>query len=331
MSDPADPEEDDLAFLESDHRPSQLAPLENDLVEAWPSLRRKLANLLAEGANAKDFENRLTFVVQHVQHNMDTRQEDSLFILVQMLTGREYGYSATHALMSAATCHMMAPLADVSGNDRGALLRAALTMNISMLGLHDVLSRQAQPLYEDQRQEIKTHPARSYEMLKNLGVSDPLWLELVLDHHESPDGTGYPRGKTDLSTAQQLLRMTDLFIAKISPRASRRGLAPRIAIGTIYLEAQSRNNPLGGAFARQIGMYPPGSYVRLRNNEVAVVVRRGERVNTPLVMALVGADGLPLSVPDKRDTTVPAYAVAGSVAPEEVKIRPDLSRLLKRV
>ena len=149
MSDPADPKEDDLAFLESDARPPPLAPLEHDLVEAWPSLRRKLASLLAEGANAKDFQNRLSFVVQHIEHNMDTRQEDSLFILVQMLTGRDYGYSTTHALMSAATCHMMAPLADVASQERGALLRAALTMNISMLGLHDELSRQAQPLYED--------------------------------------------------------------------------------------------------------------------------------------------------------------------------------------
>jgi HD-GYP domain-containing protein (c-di-GMP phosphodiesterase class II) len=330
MSDPADPD-DDLAFLESDTRPPNLAPLEHDLVEAWPSLRRKLANLLTEGTNAKDFQNRLTFVAQHVQQMMDARQEDSLFILVQMLTGREYSYSATHALMAAATCHMMAPMASIGGTELMALLRAALTMNISMTVLHDELSRQAQPLYEDQRLQIKAHPVRSCDMLKTLEVTDPLWLGLVLDHHESPDGTGYPRGKTELGPAQQLLRMADLFIAKISPRASRRGLAPRIAVGSIYLEAQSRNNPLGGAFARQIGMYPPGSYVRLRNNEVAVVVRRGERVNTPLVMALIGADGLPLSVPDKRDTTQPAFSVSGSVSPEDVKIRPDLSRLLKRV
>lgn len=311
--------------------PEGLVPLrEEDVTEQWPGLRRRLAQLLTE-PEPRQFLPRLAGVADHVRLLARAQPEDSLFVLVQMLTSREYGYSATHALTSAFLCALLAPQAGLNDAEDRALVLAALTMNIGMTTLHDELSRQAQPLYEEQRLLIKAHPAQGVARLQALGVTDALWLALVQDHHESPDGTGYPAGKTDLHPAQQLLRMADLFIAKISPRATRRGLSPRLAVGSIYLEAQSRHNTLGALFARQLGMYPPGSYVRLRNHELAVVVRRGDKVTTPKVMAIVGIDGLPLSVPEPRDTARPDWAVVGTVPPEDVHLRLDAAKLLKRI
>ncbi|NIC42981.1 HD-GYP domain-containing protein [Aquabacterium sp. A08] len=307
------------------------AQLDPSPAEAWPALRRRLAMLLQEGAQAKDFRKRLAFIEAGVRLTLEGQEDDSLFVLVQMLSDRSYGYCATHALTSAITCLMLAPLAKLDTADTDALLRAALTMNIAMAAMQDQLAIQIQPASEAQKQIILQHPSQGVELLRQLGVDDARWLGLVADHHEAPDGSGYPLGKSTLDTAQQLLRMADIFIARISPRVSRRGLMPNVAVGNLYLEAQAQSNSLGALFAKQMGMYPPGTYVRLKSEETAVVVRRGERVNTPVALAIADPDGLPLTTPRKRDTQQPGYSVQSPVAPEDVKIRLDKARLLKRL
>jgi len=182
-----------------------------------------------------------------------------------------------------------------------------------------------------QRETIEAHPTVGAQLLRNLGVDDPLWLALVQDHHETLEGNGYPHQKSDLNVAQQILRMSDLFIARISPRTSRRGLWPKVVVGNLYLESQTRASPLGAYFVKQLCMYPPGSFVKLKTDEIGVVVRRGPRVNMPLVLAVTDPDGLLMTAPSRRDTQVPTYAIRSPVSPEDMRIRLDRSRLLKRV
>jgi len=52
-----------------------------------------------------------------------------------------------------------------------------------------------------------------------------------------------------------------------------------------------------GALMRTVGLCPPGTFVRLTNGDTAVVLRRSERVNFPLVASVARADGEPLDAP----------------------------------
>ncbi len=79
-----------------------------------------------------------------------------------------------------------------------------------------------------------------------------------------------------------------------------------------------------------MGLYPPGSYVRLAGGERGVVVRRGAKANAPKVLVLVGRQGLPLGEPALRDTADAPWAAAAALAPGEVKVRPPLEYLLAR-
>jgi len=99
-------------------------------------------------------------------------------------------------------------------------------------------------------------------------VQDALWLNIVQTHHESPDGSGYPAGAAAICDEAQLLRLADVFMAKVSPRAIRAAMAPNTA--TRQLFQQHGSAPLGIAAIRSIGVYPPGSLVLLKSGEVAV-------------------------------------------------------------
>ncbi len=299
---------------------------------AWPRLHTRLAACWHDPlpkVPAPPFAERLLELAGHLTDLADAHPDDSLFMLLQMLADPTLGYSATHAWLVALICHLTAAEAGVPAAERQTLCAAALTMNVGMSRLHDALARQKSALSPVQRAEILAHPQAGAQCLAEWGVADPLWLQLVREHHESPDGQGYPGGLTRLGTAQRLLHLADLYVARISPRANRSGLSPLSAVRNLYLEHPD-DHLLPELLARHLGLYPPGSYVRLRNGETAVVVRRGRRANEPVVLAIVNAQGWPIAVPATRDTRQPAHAVHASVRAEEVRVRLDPVKILQR-
>ena len=71
--------------------------------------------------------------------------------------------------------------------------------------------------------------------------------------------------------------------------------------------------------------------MRLANEDVAVVVRRGRRANAPVVFSIIGRHGMPLGEPALRDTTDRLYEVKGSVSADEIKVRVNPKRVFARV
>ncbi len=311
-------------------RESRPAPLEGEVGPEmqWVDIHASLASLLQRAVEVDHFPDRLERLALRMQALWRQRPDDGLLVLVQLLFDQRVGYSATHALLSAGLCDMVAASAGLPEVEQASLLRAALTMNIGMTRAHDGLARQVEELTDSQRQTVRRHPAMGVEALRRAGVQDGLWLALVEDHHEQPDGSGYPSGKRVTGIVHRLLQMADVYVACISPRRSRGGLLSQNVARELYLGPDQKPDPLGALFVKSVGFYPPGSYVRLANDEVAVVARRGEKANAPGVYAIIGRQGMPLGEPVWRDTSHPAFEVRASLAPGDVRLVVNLSRLL---
>lgn len=313
---------DDAVEVEPDERPPE---------QIWTDLHASLTLLLHQGEQVQDFTDRFVRIEQRMRVLLRSRVDDGLFVLAQMLFDRTLGYSASHALMCAVIVRLVAQTLGWDAARQRSLQRAALTMNLGMARLHDDLARQDAPLSAEQRRAVFEHPVRGEALLRRLGVQDALWLELVRDHHEQLGGTGYPHGRVDVPPPAQLLRMTDVYVARISPRLARTGLPAPRAARDVYLDASGMPTPLGASFVKTLGLYLPGTYVELASGETAVVARRGARANTPLVFAIVGRDGLPRGEPPLRDTADRTYEVRRAVPAEEVKVRLHPTRLLARL
>lgn len=306
-------------------------PEQRPIEEHWADVHEQLTLLLHQGQAVHDFGDRFLRIEQRVLALTRLRIDDSLFVLVQMLMDRRQGYSASHALLCGLVVRLVGQTLGWAAPRLQALQRAAMTMNVGMARLHDDLARQDTPLTRDQRRVVFDHPVRGEALLRAVGVRDEAWLELVRDHHEQLGGAGYPLGRVVISDDAQLLRMADVFVARISPRLSRAGLPAPRAVRDVYLDASGMPTPLGSAFVKALGLYLPGTYVELASGEIAVVARRGRRANVPLVFALTTRDGLPRGEPPLRDTADPAYAVRRAVEADAVKIRIQPSRLLVRI
>jgi len=221
-------------------------------------------------------------------------------------------YSIRHSVDVAVVCDAVGAAVGIEEPQLSSIVAAALTMNFSILAFQDDLQGQQNPLSERQRELINQHPETSAALLRERGVVDGVWLDAVLCHHEAIDGTGYPGRKQgdQISLGAQLVSLADVYCARISNRVYRRGLRPNAALRALFLD-QGKKVPeaLINRFIKAIGVFPPGTPVRLENGEIAVVTQRGENAGKPQVCSIVGPRGMPFAVPIRRDTRRPTFGV----------------------
>lgn len=75
-----------------------------------------------------------------------------------------------------------------------ALRWGAYLHDLGKLAIPDKILHKPGPLTTEEREVIKTHSIRGYEMLQDLHFLPAETLDLVRYHHERWDGTGYPSG-----------------------------------------------------------------------------------------------------------------------------------------
>jgi len=294
--------------------------------EAWSDLLLHTHSLLRETEPA-DFPARITQLRDAALKRLHAHPDATLMLHI-FESSQEFGdYSARHALLTLLLCDLVARQLKLEPALIEALHGAALTMNYGAGAAHDRLASQVDPATAAQRQALAAHGDRAAQRLATAGVTDPIWLTAVRLHHEAAPGPLATR--SDGERLARLLRRIDIFGARLSPRRSRAAMSGAAAARAVFLDELGQPDEAGAALIKAVGLYPPGSIVRLANGEIGIVFKRGFSANEPLVAALIGKSGSPLSNPVPRDTRLAAQAIAASLAPAELKLRVNLEALLK--
>lgn len=250
--------------------------------------------------------------------------------IAKIITDDNTDYAVKHAIHTAILCELSAQYLKWDAEDRRNIVGAALTMNISLGYMQNKLLDQPQPLSLDQQKTIHEHPKKSVEMLKKMGMTNKAWLELVAKHHENTDGTGYPKGlrQKEIPIAASLISLSDTYCAKVTGRNYRAPIFANIAARDIYLEKdQAHEGTLIEIFVKLLGLYPPGSTVKLKSNEIGIVIKRGDRVDTPHVMVLRDPKSVSNILKVKRQTSQKNYAIESIVQVDMKTIKIDYSEI----
>jgi len=238
---------------------------------------------------------------------IDCAPEMALSQIVRQPESMAGHYGVSHSIHAATACLSAARYLGWDPTSQRRAFKAALTMNLGMLDLQARLSGQVSPLTATQREQIHNHPLRSVEMLGAAGVTDSDWLQAVLQHHELPDGSGYPRGITDIAELAEMLRFADVYTARLAARATREAMSAQQAGRELHQMADA--SPLAGALIKAFGIFPPGSLVKLASGEMGLVVKNGEKAHQPLVTVLTNTNGEPRMTPATRDTSSEIHRV----------------------
>ena len=290
----------------------------------WLELQGALRGILYQGGLAINPLSRIKGMEEKVLGLLQQDADGSLFSLFQALTDNRLGYCATHALLCAVVCELTAAKLGLPGPQRKPLIVAALSMNIGMAREQDVMARQIAPINGWQRTLVAEHAARSEEILRAYGVDDPLQLDLVRWHHDPDNAAALP----GTLTSRQLLHLADVFVARVAARASRAAQSAVSAVKNLVFGAGG-DLGMGSAMAQAVGFYPPGSYVKLANGEIAVAVQRGDRANTPWVISIIGSDAMPMAKYQCVSTSDPRTAISAPIDFETIKVSVSADRVRK--
>jgi HD-GYP domain-containing protein (c-di-GMP phosphodiesterase class II) len=102
-----------------------------------------------------------------------------------------------------------------------ALARVRIASRLHDLGKvwisRDILDKPG-PLTEREWEEIRRHPRTAARLLQRTSLHD--LADIVVAHHERPDGTGYPNEipSADVALEAQIVAVADVYDAMLSPR-----------------------------------------------------------------------------------------------------------------
>lgn len=291
-----------------------------DLLSLWSDLEAGLGVLLVRPLQIQSFATKVfqfdRWLQDLVAHDIDA----ALYLMFQLASTSTAGYSASHALVCATLCHILALELQLPPLERDSLVRAALTMNIGMTQMQDELAEQRERPTSAQHDAIRNHPQDSQVLLSRLFIDDTLWLDVVGQHHTPLSERVALSQLSPKDRLTRILSTIDRYAAMISPRKSRAGRSATDSVRAIVGQEDTMQDEVSYALVRAVGLCPPGTFVRLDNGDIAVVLRRSKKANHPLVASIVDAKDAQRREPRLHQTEMGKPRIQSALARSAVTV-----------
>ena len=195
-----------------------------------------------------------------------------------------------------------------------------LLIDIGRVVLDDPALRLRGRLSTEEWALVRLHPQEgALTILAATSPGEEAAALIALEHHVRFDGSGYPDlGGRRPHLLSRLVSVADAYDAITSHRPHRPARTPQDAMGILGRGSGEAFDPdVVEAFTTMMGLYPPGSLLRLEGGEVVVATGAADGRR-----ALVVRDpaGELLDVPEPVDLA--ACRVAGEVLPDDVGVPP---------
>jgi HD-GYP domain-containing protein (c-di-GMP phosphodiesterase class II) len=123
---------------------------------------------------------------------------------------------------------------DLSEEQIEGIRMAGLIHDIGKIMIPAEILNKPGPLTEIQYEMVKMHPRAGYDILKDIKFPWPV-ADIVLQHHERMDGSGYPRefSGAEILLEAKILAVADVVEAMVSHRPYRAAYGIKEALGEI--------------------------------------------------------------------------------------------------
>lgn len=162
---------------------------------------------------------------------------------------------------------------------------AGLLHDIGKMTIPVEILNKPSKLTKEEFEIIKTHPINAVNQLKHLVSNDV--LRAIESHHEKLDGTGYPYGRKadNIHNYGKILAICDVYDALTSDRPYKKAAFPNEVIEYIMGCADTHfDYEILKHFIKIIVAYPVGTFVKLSDGKLAVVVKNySENIMRPLI------------------------------------------------
>jgi putative nucleotidyltransferase with HDIG domain len=189
----------------------------------------------------------------HLDQVNDDERIISIKTLLSVIDARDR-YTRNHTEHVVEFCETFARFAKLSDEESQKLISSAYLHDIGKINISKETLITEKRLTDKQWEEIRKHPADGADIVRKMKDSDEI-ADIVLQHHEKFDGTGYPNhvaGK-DLHKLARILTLADSFDAMTTKRNYQRARTYEEAFEEIRRCAGTQFDPeLSEIFIRAI-------------------------------------------------------------------------------
>ncbi|HBG36903.1 MAG TPA: hypothetical protein DDW88_07565 [Treponema sp.] len=201
---------------------------------------------------------------------------ETLNIIISMNFDSTYEIKA---IIASIIGILIAKNLNMQKKDLNNLLVASLLHDIGMLGVSKDITEKQTKLTRQEFELLKLHLLKSARL-----TSEHLYYpkevgEIIMQHHERFDGSGYPEGLEGeaIHLSARVLSLTDSFSAMICRTSYGKPLSGYETMKELSQRVDKKFDPkILKSFIAILGYYPVGSYVLLNSKHFALVIEANE-------------------------------------------------------
>ncbi len=227
------------------------------------------------------------------------------------------GYTFGHSVNVCVLSVIMGLRSGLNELNLKELAMGAILHDVGKTEIPEQIITKPGGLSDEEMQEVRKHPSYGFDILRQNKSLSLAACHVAFQHHERPNGKGYPRGLQgdQVSFLGRIAGVADAYDAMTSERVYRPGMAPAEALRVVRQLTNIQFDPKAAALLLDtVTPYPVGTLVRLNNYEVGVVIDTNHRdTYRPVVRVLYQADGRKLPAPAEVDLAKEQYLKVAEV------------------
>lgn len=227
-------------FLESNLAKILDAPLIEKAAKAqiiYDTSTSILGEIFERPNSSENVKRSVSFVKNSIDYLKD---KDNFFYLMKMASANFNEY--THAVQVSAYAITLAQHTGMKTfNELSAIGIGSLLHDVGKVKIDRRILEKPGHLDESERREVQKHPEYGYEILHRQRSVPEMAEMIVLQHHERPDGKGYPyRLGSDMAYSAKIVALVDCFDLITSNRPYQPRMKPLDAIE--YMRTEVRDD-----------------------------------------------------------------------------------------
>ncbi len=243
--------------------------------ESVSSARKLMSKLMSSPAQAMEEANELVLgMVEDLSGDADATVQ-----LVNLKAQDENAY--LHAINVAALALVLGRKLELKKEQLRQLGMAALFHDIGHQQVPYQILHKKTALSKAESELYQRHPVFGEEIAKRMNTLPKSVLDVILQHHEQMDGSGFPQGLKglEISVPARIVGLVNRYDNLCNGQGANKPKSPYESVSQMYSKEKGHFDPgFLTAFISNLGVYPPGTLVKLEDDRIAVVISINTKV-----------------------------------------------------
>ncbi len=225
-------------------------------------------NLFSRPEEAYKSADQLT---QQMMESMLAEKEIAIHLMNDKIAGEEAYY---HSLNVAILSMMLAKELQFAPDDIKVLGMGCLFHDIGKVEIPDRIVNARHELSKSEQNLLQQHCAYGYKIGEKIGLPKGA-LDIILQHHECADGSGYPTHVTTdkISLLSRIVCVVNAYDNHLNHPNPADSLSPYDALVLMFAHQRKLfDTSVLNMFIRCMGVYPPGTVVKLNDGSYGMVI-----------------------------------------------------------